>query len=172
GHSAPLFLFGGIGRRDCVLVVLDEAYREGALGRFAGHEVRYFPSSIADPTLLTETMVDADVVGFRRVLPMPFQPRMVERAQRLKFIQRSGSRADWFDVPLLSKLGMLVAVNSGVNAPSVAEHAVTLTLLCLRRTLDFIQTMRDGQWVRDLPGPEPMIITGKTVGVIGVGHVG
>jgi phosphoglycerate dehydrogenase-like enzyme len=153
-------------------VVLDEAYREGVNGRFGAHDVRYFPSSITDPGLLAEIMKPADVVGFRRVLPFPFEPRMVERADRLKFIQRSGSGADWFDLPLLSRLGILVAVNQGTNAPSVAEHAVTLILLCLRRTLDFIQVMRDGGWTRDLPGKDPMIVTGKTVGVIGVGNVG
>lgn len=155
-----------------MIIVLDEAYREGAEGRFPGHDIRFFPSSIRDPKALADAMAEAEVVGFRRVLPFPFEPALVERAAGLKFIHRSGSGADWFDLKLLSELGILVGVNSGFNAPSVAEHAVLLTLLCLRRTLDYVDTMREGLWVRDLPGAPPFMLSGRTVGVIGVGAVG
>lgn len=155
-----------------MLIVLDEAYREGVGSRFDGHEVRYFPGSIAGAVPLAEAIREADVVGFRRVLPFAFEPQIVSGAGRLKFIHRSGSGADWFDVPLLSRMGILVAVNSGFNAPSVAEHTVTVTLLLLRRTLDFIATMRAGEWVRDLPGAPVMMLGGKTVGVVGVGAIG
>ena len=155
-----------------VIIVLDEAYREGSYGRFPDHQLRFFPSSIADPAPLGDLLVKADVAGFRRVLPFAFDASLIRRAERLQFIQRSGSGADWFDLKLLSEMGILVGVNSGFNAPSVAEHAVTLALLCLRRTLDFIGTMADGKWIRDLPGDPPLMLNGKTVGVIGVGAVG
>ncbi len=155
-----------------MIVVLDEAYREGSRGRFPGHELRFFPGSIADPAPLADLLVDADVAGFRRVLPFPFSAGLISRARKLQFIQRSGSGVDWFDMKLLSEMGILVGVNSGFNAPSVAEHAVTLTLLCLRRTLDYVATMGEGKWARDLPGDPPMMLNGKTVGVIGVGAIG
>jgi phosphoglycerate dehydrogenase-like enzyme len=156
-----------------VIILLDEAYRDGVGHRFDGHDVRYFPSSITSAESLIAAMRDADVVGFRRVLPFPFEAAMVENAPRLKYLHRSGSGADWFDVPLCSRLGIMVAVNSGFNAPSVAEHTVELTLLCLRRTLDFIASMTAGEWLRDLPdGEPPMMLNGKTVGVIGIGNIG
>ncbi|MBD0417529.1 NAD(P)-dependent oxidoreductase [Oryzicola mucosus] len=155
-----------------MIIVLDDAYRDGAAGRFAGHDVRYFPSNIKDPIALADIMREADVVGFRRVLPFPFTSDMVTGAQTLKFIHRSGSGADWFDMDLLSRLGILVAVNSGFNAPSVVEHTVLLTLLTLRRSLDFIASMREGKWLRDLPGDPPFMLNGRTVGVIGIGAIG
>jgi phosphoglycerate dehydrogenase-like enzyme len=155
-----------------MIILLDDAYRDGATGRFDGHEVRYFPSSIKDPAQLASLMREADVVGFRRVLPFPFAPEMVTDAPNLKFIHRSGSGADWFDMDLLSQLGILVAVNSGFNAPSVAEHTVLLTLLTLRRSLDFFESMRNGKWLRDLPGEPVFMLSGRTVGVIGIGAVG
>ncbi|CDN51953.1 NAD(P)-dependent oxidoreductase [Neorhizobium galegae] len=155
-----------------MIILLDEAYREGVGHRFDGHDVRYFPSSITDPHALAEAMRPADVVGFRRVLPFAFQRDMVTEAPNLKFVHRSGSGADWFDLGLLSKLGILVAVNSGFNSPSVAEHTVLLTLLTLRRSLDFIDSMREGKWLRDLPGAQPFMLNGRTVGIIGVGAVG
>ena len=155
-----------------MIILLDEAYRDGVNGRFTGHEVRYFPSSIKDPKPLAELMSEADVVGFRRVLPFDFTTGMVTAAPNLKFIHRSGSGADWFDMELLSRLGILVAVNSGFNAPSVAEHTVLLTLLTLRRSLDFFESMRDGKWLRDLPGAPVLMLSGRTVGVIGIGAVG
>jgi len=155
-----------------VIIVLDDAYQPGVGDRFAGHDVRYFPSAIKDPAALVDAMREADVVGFRRVLPFPFTPDMVSAAHNLKFIHRSGSGADWFDLDLLDELGILVAVNSGFNAPSVVEHAVLLTLLSLRRSLDFIDSMRDGKWLRDLPGDPPFMLSGRTVGVIGIGAIG
>jgi len=155
-----------------VIILLDEAYREGVGDRYAGHDVRYFPSTIQDAARLAELMREAEVVGFRRVLPFAFVPEMVTGAPRLQYIHRSGSGADWFDLDLLSRLGILVAVNSGFNAPSVAEHAVLLTLLTLRRSLDFIASMREGQWLRDPPGQPPFMLSGRTVGVIGVGNIG
>jgi len=155
-----------------MIILLDDAYRTGCGDRFAGHDVRFFPSSITDPRELGRQMRPAEVIGFRRVLPFPFTHDLVSGAADLGFIHRSGSGADWFDVPYLSRLGILVAVNSGFNAPSVAEHTVLLTLLCLRRPLDYIESMRNGAWMRDLDGPPVMMLGGKTVGVIGVGEVG
>lgn len=155
-----------------MIILLDDAYRDGVGRRFDGHDVRYFPSSIRDPSALAAMMREADVVGFRRVLPFDFVPEMVTEASNLQFIHRSGSGADWFDMGLLSKLGILVAVNSGFNSPSVAEHAVLLTLLTLRRSLDFIASMREGKWLRDLPGEPPFMLSGRTVGVVGVGAIG
>ncbi len=155
-----------------MIILLDDAYRDGVGTRFAEHEVRYFPSSIKDPAQLAAMMREADVVGFRRVLPFAFTPDMVTASPNLKFIHRSGSGADWFDMDLMSDLGILVAVNSGFNAPSVVEHAVLLTLLTLRRSLDFIESMRDGKWLRDLPGDPPFMLSGRTVGVIGIGAIG
>lgn len=155
-----------------MIILLDEAYRKGVGRRYDGHEVRYFPSSITDPVKLAELMVEADIVGFRRVLPFDFTAEMVIGAPRLQYIHRSGSGADWFDLELVSSLGILVAVNSGFNAPSVAEHALLLTLLTLRRSLDFFSSMREGQWLRDLPGQSPFMLNGRTVGVIGVGSIG
>lgn len=155
-----------------MIILLDDAYKEGVGDRFAGHDIRYFPSAIKDPAALAEAMREADVVGFRRVLPFPFTPDMVTAAPNLKFIHRSGSGADWFDLALLDELGILVAVNSGFNAPSVVEHTVLLTLLTLRRSLDFIDSMHDGKWLRDLPGDPPFMLSGRTVGIIGIGAIG
>lgn len=155
-----------------MLIVLDEAYRPGVGNRFDGHQVRFFPSAVRDPAALAEALTGADVIGFRRVLPFPFTSELVAGAPDLQFIHRSGSGADWFDLPYLNASGVLVALNTGFNAPSVAEHALTLTLLSLRRSLDFIDSMRDGKWLRDLPGPSPFLLNGRTVGVIGVGAIG
>ncbi|HMN87803.1 MAG TPA: NAD(P)-dependent oxidoreductase [Bauldia sp.] len=155
-----------------MIIVLDEAYRPGVGSRFDGHDVRYFPSAIREPGPLAEAIREAEVVGFRRVLPFPFTRDLVSGAANLRYIHRSGSGADWLDLDYLDELGILVAVNSGFNAPSVAEHAVLLALLCLRRSLDYVRSMEAGEWVRDPAGPPPFMLNGRTVGVIGVGAVG
>lgn len=154
-----------------MIVVLDEAYRAAADGRFAGHEVRYFPSDLADAAAFAEIIAPATALGLRRPLPFPFNGALIAGATELQFIQKSGSGTDWFDLPALTNDGILLAVNSGVNAVSVAEHTVMLMLMCLRGGFGYMQQMRDGVWERISP-LSPVLLDGKTVGIIGMGAIG
>jgi phosphoglycerate dehydrogenase-like enzyme len=155
-----------------MIIVLDEGYRKAVASRYDGHDVRYFPPTLSDPTALSALLADAEVVGFRRVLPFAVTADVLRPAKRLQFIHKSGSGADWVDVEFLSREGILHALNTGFNAVSVAEHAVVLTLLALRRTRDFLDVISSGKWVAALPGDEPLLLSGKTVGIVGIGTIG
>ena len=53
---------------------------------------------------------------------------MMRRAPKLRFIQKWGAGYDRIDVAAAERLGITVAITAGVNAHSVAEHAVMLML--------------------------------------------
>ncbi len=155
-----------------MIVVLDEAYRSAAVGRFAGHEVRFFPSDHAIQATFAEIIRPATALGLRRPLSFPFDGQVVEAAHDLQFIQKSGSGIDWFDIEALNRLGILLAVNSGVNAVSVAEHTLMLALTCLRGGFGSMQAMRDGVWERTATALPPVLLDGKIVGILGMGAIG
>jgi phosphoglycerate dehydrogenase-like enzyme len=156
-----------------VILVMDEGYRAAATGRFPQHDVRFYPKSIEDADAFGEAIRPAHALALRRPLPFPFDRRVIAAANNLQFINKTGSGADWFDVPALTEAGIMAAVNTGVNAPSVAEHTVMLMLLCLRGGYGFIEPMRRGVWERE-PGSHhpPSLLNGKTVGIIGLGNIG
>ena len=155
-----------------VIILLDEAYRAASDGRFPGHEPRYYASNLDDAATFARLLEPATVLGLRRPPSFPFDPSLFDAAGDLQFIQKSGSGADWFDVDALNARGILLATNVGVNAPSVAEHAVLLTLLCLRGVFAPMQQMQRGVWDRIATTPPAVLLDGKTVGIIGVGSIG
>lgn len=155
-----------------VIVVLDEAYRAAATGRFPDGDVRYFPGNLADAQAFAELIRPAAALGLRGPLRFPFDAALFVQAPGLQFIQKSGSGFDWFDVHALTNLGIMLAVNSGINAAAVAEHTVMLTLMCLRGGFGFMQRLREGVWERTSPALPPVLLDGKTVGIIGMGAIG
>lgn len=155
-----------------MIILLDEAYRAASECRFPGHERRYYASDLDDAAPFAGLLASATVLGLRRPLSFPFDSALLDAAGDLQLIQKSGSGADWFDVDTLNRLGILLATNVGVNAPSVAEHAVLLTLLCLRGVFAPMQQLQRGVWDRMATTPPAVLLDGKTVGIIGVGSIG
>jgi phosphogluconate 2-dehydrogenase len=155
-----------------MIVVLDEAYRSAATAHFPEGDVRYFPGDLADAQAFAELIRPAAALGLRGPLRFPFDAALFAQAPGLQFIQKSGAGYDWFDVDALTDLGVMLAVNSGINAAAVAEHTVMLTLLCLRGGFGFMRRLREGLWQRTSPELPPVLLDGKTVGVIGMGAIG
>lgn len=153
-------------------MVLDEAYRDLAEQRLKDHELHFFPPTLSDPDAFAALIAKAEVVAFRRKLKFSLNRDLLAAAPKLAYVHKSGSGLDWFDVDLLSDMGIMLAVNTGVNAVSVAEHALTLTLLVSRRTLDYVDIMRSGGWATGLSGTVPSMVSGKKVGLIGLGNIG
>jgi phosphoglycerate dehydrogenase-like enzyme len=152
---------------------MDEGYRAAATGRFPQHDVRFYPKSIEDADAFGEAIRPAHALALRRPLPFPFDRRVIAAANDLQFINKTGSGADWFDVPALTEAGIMAAVNTGVNAPSVAEHTVMLMLFCLRGGFGYMEALRRGVWEREPAAqPQPALLHGKTVGIVGLGNIG
>jgi phosphoglycerate dehydrogenase-like enzyme len=94
-------------------------------------------------------------------------------ARRLKMIQRTGVGLDSIDLDAARRYGVRVYVNRGINAESVAEHALLLMLAAMRRLPSMSgAAARGGVWKRQEWGVEGRELRGKTVGLIGLGSIG
>jgi D-3-phosphoglycerate dehydrogenase / 2-oxoglutarate reductase len=87
---------------------------------------------------------------------------------RLKVISKYGIGLDKVDVKSATELKVPVTFCPGVNHTTVAEHVFGLVLAIYRDIVPQCNWVKSGQWKR-LTGHE---LSGKTVGIIGVGRIG
>ncbi len=99
---------------------------------------------------------------------------LARRLPNLKLVQIGSAGANWIDVEGLAGLGVRVSDNNGANAVPVAEHTMALILALYRHLEDLFNNVRRGDWAADhrsgaMPFPT---LTGKRVGIIGLGRIG
>lgn len=95
---------------------------------------------------------------------------VIEAAPKLKIIGRAGVGLDNVDIPAATERGVMVANAPTSNIHSACEHAIALLLSTARQIPAADTTLRDGEWKRSaFKGVE---IFGKTVGIVGFGHIG
>ncbi len=94
----------------------------------------------------------------------------LEKATQLKFIGRVGAGLENIDCEFAKAKGIaLIAAPEG-NQTAVGEHALGM-LLTLFNKLNLVdQEVRQGIWIRE--GNRGIELEGKTVGIIGYGHMG
>jgi len=96
---------------------------------------------------------------------------LVRLMPQLLIVSSNGAGYDTVDVAACTKAGVLVVNQAGGNAHSVAEHVLAMVLALSKRIVEADHRMR-GEGVRDrnlLMGSE---VAGKTIGIVGLGHVG
>lgn len=93
---------------------------------------------------------------------------------RVALIQLLSAGYDALDLGLAAEAGIPVATNGGANAVSVAEHALTLTLSVLKQVAPLHERVRAGAWTQARFDAKSSVfeLTGKTVGVVGLGKIG
>lgn len=96
---------------------------------------------------------------------------LLARCPNLLVVSSNGAGYDTVDVPACTAAGVLVVNQAGGNAQSVAEHTIGLMLDVTRRISENDRLLRSerGFSREDIMGYE---MSGKTVGIIGVGHIG
>lgn len=95
----------------------------------------------------------------------------LSRVKNLKVISKQGAGVDRIDLVAARERGIVVMNTPGANAEAVAEFTVGLTLAMARRIALCDRRLRAGDKVsrEDFIGRG---FEGKTVGVIGLGHIG
>jgi D-3-phosphoglycerate dehydrogenase / 2-oxoglutarate reductase len=95
---------------------------------------------------------------------------VLKNAGQLKVIGRAGIGVDNIDVQAATKQGIVVMNAPGGNTITTAEHTISLMLALARNIPQGTASLREGKWEKKkLAGVE---ITGKTLGIIGLGHIG
>jgi D-3-phosphoglycerate dehydrogenase len=96
--------------------------------------------------------------------------KVLDAAARLKIVGRAGIGVDNVDVPAATRRGIIVMNTPTGNTITTAEHAIALLFAVARRLGIADSTMKEGKWEKNrLEGRE---LTGKTLGVIGLGNIG
>jgi D-3-phosphoglycerate dehydrogenase len=96
--------------------------------------------------------------------------RIIESAQSLKAISKFGSGIDTIDVAAARGRGIAVKAAIGVNAASVAEHAIALMLACAKSIPHLNARMHGGYW--DKATHRNIELRGRTLGLVGLGAIG
>ena len=96
---------------------------------------------------------------------------VLDHAKNLKMIQRSGVGLDSLDLNAIREKGIPLYVNQGINAQSVAEHALLLMLASLRRLPVIDRNTKNGIWKKQEQGVRTAELRGKTIGIIGMGNI-
>jgi phosphoglycerate dehydrogenase-like enzyme len=122
-----------------------------------------------DPGEFAAAIADADAV----VLEFTGVPKeALERACRLRLIQKIGAGYDRIDVAAATARGIPVAVTPGANAIVVAEHAFAL-MLTLARDFDGQRArLARGEWHDYLRLVHTVELFEATLGIVGLGAIG
>lgn len=95
---------------------------------------------------------------------------IIQAGKNLKIIGRAGTGVDNIDLRAATKRGVLVANTPGGNTTSTAELTMAHILALARNIPQATASLKAGKWDRSkYTGVE---LTGKTLGIIGVGRIG
>ncbi len=104
-----------------------------------------------------------------------FSLELAKSCANLTLIQTTSAGTDRLDKQALGELGIRVANNGGGNAVAVAEHTIALMVSTYRKLQIQFNLVKAGEWMGDLRSTwysQAHELTGKTVGIIGLGRIG
>ena len=132
-----------------------------------GFKIRFLPEQTQDALIAEAASANYILAGGR----LKITRAVLEKAEKLQMIQRSGVGLDALDLDAIKEKGTPLYVNQGVNAESVAEHALLLMLACLRKLPTINSNTKNGVWKKQEQGVQTEELKGKTVGIVGMGNI-
>ena len=98
-----------------------------------------------------------------------FSRTVIECAENLKAIGRTGAGIEIIDVEAAKEKGIIVVNSPKANSIAVAEHTFALMFALVRHLPRANRTLKDNRWEReDLMGTG---LAGKTLGLVGFGRI-
>ncbi len=120
------------------------------------------------PEVLAEMIGEYDGLAIRSGTQVT--RAVMEKAGRLKVIGRAGIGVDNIDLESATRQGVVVMNAPGGNTVTTAEHTISMMLALARNIPQATASLREGVWdKKKLLGVE---IAGKTLGIVGLGHIG
>lgn len=126
-------------------------------------EVRIFAAPFGAPSALRG--FDALIANRERTR---FTRALLEQLPDLRIIAQTGNHAYHIDLAAAAERGVVVAKASGGFSTGAAELAIGLAMSVMRQISATDAAVKRGEWPRPL-GRE---LHGKTLGIVGLGHVG
>ncbi len=122
---------------------------------------------------LVEAVRGADVIIGDFTFRLPIDAEVAEAARGCRLIQQPSIGYQHIDLEATRRAGIPVANVGAANAVAVAEHAVMFMLMLLKNALYFHHKTAEGQWAQqDMFTVGCRELLGKTVGIVGMGHIG
>lgn len=122
---------------------------------------------ILDEDRLIEVCRDADAALSEYA---PWTRRVLTECKNLKVISNTTIGVDNIDTKAARELGITVCNVPGYCAYEVADHAMALTLACLRNVVFYERKVRQGVWdINDAPKMDR--IAGQKMGLLGFGRI-
>ncbi len=155
--------------KDKLKVVLLEGVHEAAVCVFESDGVRTEQISTSpNRTALTELLAEAHLVGIRSKTRITRE--MLEGAHRLLAIGCFCIGTDQVDFEAAASMGVAVFNAPFSNTRSVAELTIAEAVMLTRRIFEKSEQMHRGSWDKSAEGAHE--IRGRTLGIIGYGHIG
>jgi len=101
---------------------------------------------------------------------IPIDKGLLERAENLKFVARSGSGLENIDMQAADQNGIEVFSSPEGNKDAVGEHALGMLLMLFNKLHTADAEVRKGVWLRE--ENRGLELGARTVGIIGFGNTG
>ncbi len=125
-------------------------------------------TGLSKEDLIAELQKDIEAIIIRSATKMTAD--VIEAAPKLKLIARAGTGLDNVDIDAANRRGIVVMNCPGGNTVSAAEHTIAMMMALARNIPQATASMKAGKWEKKkFMGRE---ITGKTLGIIGLGRIG
>lgn len=123
----------------------------------------------AGESLRGQTLIDF-LKGHEKAITAlePLDAALFDAVPELRVIGKYGVGLDMIDLTAMQARGVKLGWTAGVNRRAVAELALGFALSLIRRVPESLSLVTDGGW-RQVSGRQ---LSGRTVGIIGLGHVG
>ena len=150
------------------VLVTEEIHSRGMEILLAAANIEIVRVKNIEPETLRIAVRDVDAILVRSAI---FPGDILQEARRLKIVSRHGVGCDNIDVDHLSARGIPVAIASGSNALSVAEHTLGLMLATARDLVNQDTLVKNGCWT-DRNKFRAVDLRGAKVVILGFGRTG
>lgn len=129
----------------------------------------YRVASLPTPDAILNESAGAEIIVVRARIA----PEIIEREQGLVALVRHGAGLDMIPMETATQNGVIVANVPGVNATTVAEHAIWSTIALLRKYPQVNGDLRARGWEAGRKHADAgREISGRTLGIVGFGNIG
>ena len=120
-----------------------------------------------DSAAVSRALEDADAAILKGDLDARFLA-----APRLKWVHCDHAGLTRSARPEVFEKGLVVTGSAGRSGPALAEHVMMFSLLLCSRYPDFYEAQKRHEWRRTPDMAALRALTGRTMGIIGMGHTG
>ena len=152
-----------------ICLVVDEMHSSlQPLLRSIGVEINYCPNLTAAEVPAALAALPYEGLMVRSKLRVTAE--LLAHGPQLRYVARAGAGVDNIDEPAMAAAGVTLLNAPEGNRDAVGEYAVGLLLALFRNIARADHEVRQGQWRREANRGEE--IGGKTIGLLGYGHMG